>query len=65
METEFLQNIENRNFIFNSLVQHPTYVAEIMVKQMETVNGRHKHINVYTLSRLFALLLNAFKDNDL
>jgi chlorophyll(ide) b reductase len=65
METEFLQNIENRNFIFNSLVQHPEYVAEIMVKQIETVNGRHKHINVYTISRLFALLLNAFKDNNL
>ena len=61
METEFLQNID-RNRIFNSLVQDPSFVAQIMTKQIESVNGRHKHINVYTLSRLFSLLMNAFKD---
>jgi short-subunit dehydrogenase len=64
METEFLKNIDNRNVIFNSLVQNPEYVAEIMVKQIESVNGRHKHINVYSVSRLFALLMNAFKDKS-
>lgn len=66
METEFLQSIEKRNAIFNSLVQNPDCVAEIIVSQIESVNGSHKHINVYTISRLFALLVNnALKDKTI
>lgn len=61
METEFLNTIESRTPIFNALVQHPDVVAEIMVKQIESVNGRHKKVNIYSFSRFFMLLFNIFK----
>lgn len=61
METEFLNTIDTRNKIFNALVQHPDVVAEIMVKQIESVNGKHKHINIYSFSRLFMLFSKIFK----
>lgn len=61
METEFLNTIESRSPLFNAIVQHPDAVAEIMVKQIESVNGKHKHINVYSPARLFMLLFNIFK----
>ena len=61
METEFLNTIEKRSPIFNAIVQYPDVVAEIMVKQIETVDGKHKHINIYSFSRLFMLLFNIFK----
>ena len=53
METEFLNTIEKRSPVFNALVQYPDVVAEIMVKQIESVEGSHKHINIYSFSRLF------------
>jgi len=61
METEFINTIEKTSPLFNAIVQHPDVVAEIMVKQIESVNGRHKHINIYTFSRLLMLLFNIFK----
>lgn len=62
METEFLNSIETRPRIFDAIVQHPDVVAQIMVKQIESVNGSHKHINVYSSARLFMLLFNIFKN---
>ena len=61
VETDFINPIKNRNKIFNAIVQDPDDVAKIIITKIEDVNGTHKHLHVYSLSRLFMLLLNIFK----